>query len=154
MDLPEAERGDYLLTACGDDSELLAEVTGLLKVDVDEAFLSTPPVETGVSLGDFELRSEIGSGGTGIVYRAWQRSLSREVAVKVLPRHFSLNEERVGRFKREARAAAKLTHNCIAPIFEIGMDGDTHFFAMELVEGLDLACEVKALRGGEASTLP
>jgi formylglycine-generating enzyme required for sulfatase activity len=154
LDLPEAERGDYLLTACGDDSELLAEVTGLLKVDVDEAFLSTPPVETGVSLGDFELRSEIGSGGTGIVYRAWQRSLSREVAVKVLPRHFSLNEERVGRFKREARAAAKLTHNCIAPIFEIGMDGDTHFFAMELVEGLDLASEVKALRGREASTLP
>ena len=154
LDLPEAEREDFLRSACGDDTGLRAEVAGLLEEEVDEVFLLTPSVEPGVNLGDFELRSEIGSGGTGIVFRAWQRSLNREVALKVLPRHFSLSEERVGRFQREARAAAKLTHSCIAPIYEIAKDGDTHFFVMELVQGLDLACEVKAMRSGGASSLP
>jgi serine/threonine protein kinase len=154
LDLPPSGWAAYLRGQCGDDHGLYNEVLGLLHEQAEGDFLSTPPPTEGVSLGDFELREEMGSGGTGIVYRAWQHSLSREVALKLLPRHFALNQERVARFQREARAAAKLTHPGIAPIYEVGHEGDSHFFTMELIEGRDLAGEIVALRERAPSPLP
>lgn len=104
-------------------------------------------------LGDFELLEELGAGGTGIVFRALQKSLEREVAIKVMPRHFALNESRVARFVREAKAAAKLKHPGIAPIYEVGQAGDNHYFAMELVTGHDLAAELELQRTGSSQCL-
>ena len=150
LDLEEPEREKFLQAECGEDAEILRDVLALLADSADVRFLTWPLGDSGRVLGDFELLEEIGVGGTGTVFRAWQRSLNREVALKVLPEHFSLNEDRVERFRREARAAAKLKHPSIAPIYEVGCEGTFHFIAMELVDGPDLAGELTAVRGNVA----
>jgi serine/threonine protein kinase/tetratricopeptide (TPR) repeat protein len=86
-------------------------------------------------LGDFELHREIGRGGMGRVYEAWQLSLQRVVALKVLGQHISASPTAVQRFQREAHAAAKLHHTHIVPIYAQGEDNGIHYYAMELVEG-------------------
>ena len=89
-------------------------------------------------LGDFELRREIGRGGMGTVYEAWQRSLQRVVALKVLGTHVSSSPSAVLRFQREAQAAAKLHHTHIIPIHAQGEQDGIYYYAMELVEGRGL----------------
>ena len=71
----------------------------------------------------------------GEVYRAYDATLERDVAIKVLPREFSQNADRVARFRREARVLASLNHNNIATIFGFEESGDVCYIAMELVEG-------------------
>lgn len=90
-------------------------------------------------LGDFEIRDVLGRGGMGTVYRAWQRSLQRFVALKVLDQRTSVSPAAVARFQREAQAAAKLHHTYIVPIFAQGEDQGFYYYAMELVEGESLA---------------
>ena len=154
---PPAEVRAFLERECAGDAELADEVWRLLRADVDAEFLESPPVSfaaPGVELGGYLLEEELGSGGTGIVFRARQLGLDRLVAVKVMPRHFSLNERRVQRFQREARAAAKLQHSGIAPIYEVGQVADTHFFAMALVRGDNLAVELGRHVAGVPGRLP
>ncbi len=98
-------------------------------------------------LGDFELREIIGQGGMGTVYRAWQRSLQRIVALKVLDQRTSASPVAVARFQREAQAAAKLHHTYIVPVYAQGEDEGTYFYAMELVEGDSLADVIKRESG-------
>lgn len=157
VELPLEERRAFLEQACAGDEVLFTEVWGLASQERDDNFLESPEVgfaSPGVQLGDYLLEEELGSGGTGIVFRARQLSLDREVAIKVMPRHFSLNERRVGRFLREAKAAAKLQHPGIAPIFEVGRIQDTHFFAMALVRGANLAEEFDRQRTAASRVLP
>jgi serine/threonine protein kinase len=98
-------------------------------------------------LGDFEIRREIGRGGMGVVYEAWQRSLHRLVALKVLDRQIGASQVAVARFQREAQAAAKLHHPHIVPIYAQGVEDSAYYYAMELVEGPS----VHALLGGARS---
>ena len=86
-------------------------------------------------LGDFRLLAELGRGGMGVVYRARQLSLDRDVALKVLPDHITRHPATVARFKREALLAANLEHPHIVAIHAVGQQGHTHYFAMELVDG-------------------
>jgi hypothetical protein len=92
-------------------------------------------------LGEFELLSELGRGGMGVVYRAWQPSLGRKVALKVLFRSGDPKAE--ARFAREIRALGRVEHPNLVKIFTSGSDGEQWFYAMELVEGATLAgvCE-------------
>jgi serine/threonine-protein kinase len=90
-------------------------------------------------LGDFEIRERLGAGGMGVVYRASDLKLGREVAIKVLPEVLANDPDRLARFQREARLLASLNHANIAAIHEIGHDGKTHFLVMELVAGKTLA---------------
>jgi tRNA A-37 threonylcarbamoyl transferase component Bud32 len=154
LDLPIDERESFLRLECGGDLALYNEIKSILDAESPDEFLQSPPVIEAVHLGDFDLMAEIGSGSTGIVYRAWQHSLSREVALKLLPRHFADNKERVARFQREARAAGKLRHPGIASIFGVSCEGTSHFFTMELIDGVDLAAELSAIRKGEPNSLP
>lgn len=88
----------------------------------------------GQSLNHFEVLSTLGAGGMGSVYRARDLSLDRIVALKVLPSEMT-KPDLLERFKREARAQARLSHPNVVPIYFIGEDRGCHFFAMELVEG-------------------
>lgn len=90
------------------------------------------------TLGDYEIRREIGRGGMGTVYEAWERSLQRVVAIKILGQHVSATHSAVIRFQREAQAAAKLHHTHIVPIFAQGEEDGVYYYAMELIEGRSL----------------
>ncbi|MFO0808351.1 MAG: protein kinase [Gemmataceae bacterium] len=97
-------------------------------------------------LGEFELVSELGRGGMGVVYEAVQTSLGRRVALKVLGTSLGLTPQAVERFRREAAAAAKLHHTNIVPVYATGQDGGTHYYAMELIDGPSLDRALRQLR--------
>ena len=89
--------------------------------------------------GDYELLELIGEGGMGVVYRARQTSLDREVAVKLLAAGPWASADFVERFRREAQNAARMQHPNIVAIFEVGTAEDLQFFSMRLVRGASLA---------------
>ncbi|MEE9534216.1 MAG: protein kinase [Acidimicrobiia bacterium] len=91
---------------------------------------------------DYEIDGELGRGGMAIVYRARERSLDREVALKVLPFSLSHDKQFEERFQREARTAAKLEHPNIIPIYRVGKAGGVIYFAMKLLKGKSLAAEL------------
>ncbi|HYC76187.1 MAG TPA: protein kinase, partial [Planctomycetota bacterium] len=101
----------------------------------------------GRALGPFDIRSEVGRGGMGVVYRATQQPLGREVALKVLPPEFSALPSRVKRFQREAEAVSKLDHPHIVPIYAFGRAAGYHYFAMKFVRGSTLAAIIERMRG-------
>ena len=111
-------------------------------------------------LGDFRILREVGRGGMGVVYEAEQESLGRRVALKVLPPGALPDARRLLRFHREARAAAKLHHTNIVPVFGVGEAGGVHFYVMQFIRGLGLdkvLAEVINLRDPTAAgtrTLP
>ncbi len=99
-------------------------------------------------VGEYLLLRSVGSGGMGIVYEAIQESLSRHVALKVLPFHHPSDATRLERFRREARAAARLHHAHIVPVHGIGEQDGIHFYAMQFIRGQGLETilrEVKRL---------
>lgn len=105
------------------------------------------PVGPAPSIGDdYELGEELGRGGMGVVYRARQRSLDRDVAVKVLRPGQLVFGEALERFDRETRALAKLRHPNIAAIHEVGRAEGELYFTMDLIEGGTLADLIKAQR--------
>ncbi|QDU83276.1 Serine/threonine-protein kinase PknB [Planctomycetes bacterium Pla163] len=147
------DRAAYVREACAGDEELRAEVERLLEVrDGDSQFLEPPPLVAadlaGRVIDDFEVVEEIGRGGMGVVYRAKQRSLGREVALKVLPLVLRGNDAVSERFRREAIAASKLRHPGIATVLAFGEIDGTFYYAMELVEGTSLRDAMdRAFRG-------
>src|SRR5262249_46045013 len=85
----------------------------------------------------------LGAGGMGSVYEAEHRVMQRPVALKVINRAFTARPAVVERFRREVRAAARLTHPNIVTAYDAEKAGDTHFLVMEYVEGVSLARLVK-----------
>jgi serine/threonine protein kinase len=83
-------------------------------------------------LGDYRIKRELGRGGMGVVYEAEQESLGRRVAIKVLPFHSTSDPVLLSRFFREARAAARLHHTNIVPVFDVGVCEDIHYYATQL----------------------
>ncbi len=97
-------------------------------------------------LGDYRILREIGRGGMGVVYEAEQVSLGRQVALKVLPGHVAGDRKALQRFRREAKAAARLHHTNIVPVFEIGVEGSVAFYAMQFIQGEGLDQFIDELR--------
>ena len=93
----------------------------------------------GRTLSHYEIKQELGRGGMGVVYRALDNKLDREVALKVLPRELMADASRRARFVQEAKAAAAIHHPHIATIHEIDEVDGVHFIVMELIEGEKLS---------------
>jgi serine/threonine-protein kinase len=162
---PPAERDSFLARACAHDSALRREVESLLAqppagmvdtpVGAVVAKLVSPASSllTGRRLGVFEVQGLLGVGGMGEVYRARDTRLGREVAIKILPRAFKDDPDRLARFEREARVLASLNHPHIGAIYGLEDADDVTALVMELVEGEDLSQKIEGLRA-QGSGLP
>ena len=96
-------------------------------------------IPSGSKLGAYEITAPIGAGGMGEVYRAHDKKLGRDVAIKILPTEFAEDEDRLQRFRREAQLLASLNHSNIAAIHGLDEHDSKPFLVLELVEGADLA---------------
>ena len=159
---PAAERDAFLRRICGDDVELRRDIDSFLrhKSDTDPTghqaetipnahiSLESPPTQVteqipadpriGKQFGKYLIRQRLAEGGMGIVYLAIDTQLGREVALKVLPEYFSMDRDRLARFRREARATSLLNHPNIVTVFEIGQMEQCEFIVTEYVEGRTL----------------
>src|SRR6516225_7824321 len=111
--------------------------------DRDQAQARTLPLS---QVGDYRIIRQIGHGGMGVVYEAEQVSLGRRVALKVLPWQVAKDRTTLERFRREARASARLHHTNIVPVFEVGQDGDVSYYAMQFIKGQSLDSVIDELR--------
>src|SRR6187401_1502673 len=92
----------------------------------------------GETVTHYRIISKIGEGGMGVVYRAEDTRLGRQVAVKFLSAALSASPDAVERFQREARAASALSHPHICAVYDVGQHGDLPFLVMELLDGQTL----------------
>ncbi len=121
-----------------------------------EAFKDIGATETGAgacgslgTLGDYTLRRQIGRGGMGIVYDAWQNSMNRQVALKVLPAGVAADRRTAARFLREAQTAGQLNHQNVVAVYGLGIEANTPYYTMEFVAGETLAQVLARLRAAE-----
>ena len=116
----------------------------------------------GTTLGHYRIVEKIGEGGMGVVYRAHDERLDRDVAVKVLPEEVAQDADRLARFEREAKLLASLSHQNIATLHGLEEHEGQRFLVMELAEGETLAERIKrdpapvdeALEYARSSPLP
>jgi serine/threonine protein kinase/tetratricopeptide (TPR) repeat protein len=163
-----AERSAFLSQACADDPALRNQVESLIAShdqagDSIEAMAAEAATEmlandpagpiVGKQIGHYRVLSRIGRGGMGEVFLAQDTSLGRKVALKLLRSDFTRIEERLRRFRQEARAASALNHPNILTIYEIGHDGSLHFMATEYVEGETLRQHLSRTRITVSQTL-
>jgi Tol biopolymer transport system component/serine/threonine protein kinase len=156
-----AERSAFLDHACAGDVTLRNEVESLISShkqagDSIEAMAAEAATEMlanehsdsilGKQFGRYLVLNRLGHGGMGEVFLAEDTSLGRKVALKLLRRDFTSNEERLRRFQQEARAASGLNHPNILTIHEIGHDGPLQFMASEYVEGETLRQHISRAR--------
>jgi serine/threonine protein kinase len=102
------------------------------------------PLTSGTRLGSYEIKSSLGAGGMGEVYRARDTKLGRDVAIKIVSDGFGHDPERLARFQREAHLLASLNHPHIAAIYGLEEGNGSQFLVLELVEGETLAERLKS----------
>ncbi len=141
LELTPGQRSAFLDGACLSDPSLRQEVETLLAASdaARSSFLQSSPLRVtitpGTKLGDYEVKSLLGSGGMGEVYRARDSRLGRDVAIKVLPSFLSADSDRLRRFEQEARAAAALNHPNILAVHQMGTYEGAPYLVSELLEG-------------------
>ena len=149
LELTPEERASFLDRACSTDHSLRREVESLLSSDSEarSSFLASEMTRVtlteGTKLGDYEVQSLLGSGGMGVVYRACDVRLGRDVAIKILPLFFASDRARMRRFEQEARAAAALNHPNILAVHQLGTYEGSPYLVSELLEGETLRGRVK-----------
>jgi eukaryotic-like serine/threonine-protein kinase len=180
VEQPPSERSAFVSAAVIDDETLRSDVDALLAADGADLALSdqwplasesllaelrtglqapgpggspSPGLTAGSRLGKYDVVAPLGAGGMGEVYRARDARLGRDVAIKILPRAFTSDPDRLARFEREARVLASLNHPHIAGIYGIEEEGTAPALVLELVEGPTLADRIKAGRIGVAEVL-
>ncbi|MEX2111766.1 MAG: protein kinase [Pirellulales bacterium] len=119
--------------------------TGGINLTPTPGRLDTSGLGEGDQLGQFLLQKFIGGGGMGVVFRALDTTLNREVAVKVLSRDQSADDEALRRFRNEAQSAARLNHENIARVHYVGEDRGVHYIVFEFIEGINLRDRVEQI---------
>jgi len=132
--------------SCGLDLSRTTPVAGVRDQQVDATELDLVREQLH---DEYEILEELGRGGMAIVFKAREKQLERDVAIKVLPFSLAFDKEFVERFQREARTSAKLEHPSIIPIYRVGKSGRVIYFVMKFLRGKPLS-SVLAARG----TLP
>ena len=151
LDLAPAARAAFLQSVCGGDDELRRDVQSLLDAlpRAEDAFAVSFSLEGALGdspnevkgnevpavLGRYRIESELGRGGMGVVFRAQDDLMEREVALKLLSRHVAADTLTLHRFAREARLLAAIGHPSIAEVYSLETDRDACFLTMELVTG-------------------
>ena len=150
LELAPGERSAFLNRVCSSDLSLRQEVETLLlsSPEVRSSFLQSSSelrvtLTPGTKLGEYEVKSMLGSGGMGEVYRARDSRLGRDVAIKVLPSFLSRDSDRLRRFEQEARAAAALNHPNILAVHQMGTYEGAPYLVSELLEGETLREQIK-----------
>src|SRR5262249_23812813 len=156
-------RAAFLDQACAGDEELRHEVEELLGYDgAEESFIqgnalafearrlkpeelsqTAPQLLPGQSVGAYKILALLGRGGMGVVYRARDERLRRDVAIKGLPASFANNSDRLRRFEQEAHATSALNHPNILTIYDIGAHEGAPFIVAELLEGAELRTQLE-----------
>ena len=155
LDLSSGERARFVAEACGSDRELLAEVEAMLAAHHrHDGFLDQPAGElaadillphdpvtnVGDRIGPYRVLEEIGRGGMGVVYRAEDQRLGRDVALKLLPQALTTDDRARKRLLAEARAASVLDHPCICTNYDVGRtENGSLYIAMSCYQGETLA---------------
>ncbi len=149
-----SQKDAYLAQACAGDETLRKEVESLIACQSEaDGLMASPALEvvvrelasepeedlSGRALLHYRVKEKIGAGGMGIVYRAGDTRLNREVAIKALPAIFSADPERLARFEREARLLATLSHPNVAAIYGLEECEGKRYIVMELAAGQTLA---------------
>jgi len=148
LELAPEQRSAFLQQNCSADPSLRQEVETLLasSPDARSSFLQSSPLHltlaSGTALGEYEVKSLLGAGGMGEVYRARDARLGRDVAIKVLP-SVTAGSDRLRRFKQEAQAAAALNHPNILAVFQMGTHEGAPYLVSELLEGETLREQLK-----------
>jgi Tol biopolymer transport system component len=149
------ERTTFLENLCGSDADLLREVRSLLTAHGQAGnFMAAPALaqtagsswSVGQRFAHYDVLATLGAGGMGEVYRARDRQLGREVAIKILPRLFATDPDRRIRFEREARLLASLNHPHIGAIYGFEVMDGTPALVLELVDGDTLAERIARAR--------
>jgi serine/threonine protein kinase len=144
----------FLAEKCGDDADLKREVLSLLEAQkATDGFMENSAMNLmakeiahnqttvvdfsiiGRELGSYRIERPLGAGGMGEVYLAYDSKLKRRVALKTLPAEFVLDDERIKRFEREARAVSALNHPNIVTIYDFGQADGINYIVTELIEG-------------------
>ncbi len=162
LEIEKGGRTAFLTEACAGDELLRREVESLLALEGSaENFMESSAIEAvaaqlakeqlpisafspGTKFESFEILGPLGAGGMGEVYRARDRKLNRDVALKILPAEFTDDTERMARFRREAQVLASLNHPNIGSIYGLEESNNLSVFVLELVEGPTLAGRVAA----------
>ena len=144
----ENERAAFLRDACADDEALRGDVESLLAQTASGDFGAAPAIAmaaelvstpgsmlSGRRIGVYQILGLLGAGGMGEVYRARDTKLGRDVAIKILPRGFASQPDRLARFEREARVLATLNHAHIGGIFGVEYADGMPALVLELIEG-------------------
>jgi serine/threonine protein kinase len=154
LEIPETERAQFLSEKSGGDDDLKNEVLSLLKAQSDaDKFMEKSAMNLmgkalaneqsdffdsslyNKTLGNYRIEKPLGAGGMGEVYLAQDTKLNRKVALKILPKEFVSDEERVKRFEIEARAVSALNHPYIVTVYDVGKVDNVNYIATEFVEG-------------------
>jgi predicted Ser/Thr protein kinase len=163
LELEPGRRTEFLADACKGDEALRAEVESLLEHgDQRGSFIESPAMKRiardiasnsesnsvplpiiGKTISHYKIVDKVGAGGMGVVYRARDTKLGRDVAVKVLPAEFARDPDRIARFQREAKVLASLNHSNIAAIYDLVESDGEQFLVQELIEGETLADRLK-----------
>jgi serine/threonine protein kinase len=153
LDLQACERPSFIARSSEGDPESQRALESLVKHSLEtgssfdqavveaielEASLPTAPALQGRTLAHYRVIEKIGEGGMGVVYRAADTRLGRDVAIKILPEAFTRDPERLARFEREARVLASLNHPNIATIHGLEEAEDVRFLVLELIKGVTL----------------